>query len=183
LPVGVTINGSLPLDITAAGATATLAAINCATPSITVNSTTQAVNVNSAVNLNLNLTVGGNAFLNAARVNIAAGAKTTPVTASTTFNSPTEFWPTLTKSVGSSALGLNGLLNITSANVSVLNGVLNTTAVSGLISGLVVPVLNGLLSSLDSALIVPLTKTLGVKLGGADIAALGINCNGLRLAR
>lgn len=182
LPVGVTINGSLPLDITAAGATATLAAINCATPSITVNSTTQAVNVNSAVNLNLDLTVGGNALLNAARVNIAAGAKTTPVNSSTTFNSPAEFWPTLTKSVGSNALGLNGLLNITSANVSVVNGVLNTAAIGGLVSGLVVPVLNGLLSSLDNALIVPLTRTLGVKLGGADIAALGINCNGLRLA-
>lgn len=183
LPVGVSINGSLPLDITAAGATANLAAINCATPSITVNSTTQAVNLNSAINLALNVTLAGTPFLNAARVNIAAGVKTTPVNSVTTFNSPSEFWPTLTKSVGSSALGLNGLLNISSANVSVLNGLLNTAAVSGVVSTLVVPVLNTLLSSLDSALIVPLTRTLGVKLGGADIAALGINCNGLRLAR
>lgn len=183
LPVGVTINGSLPLDITAAGATANLAAVNCATPSITVNSTTQAVNLNAGANLNLDVTLAGNPLLNAARVNIAAGAKTTPVNSSTTFNSPGEFWPPVTKSVGSSALGLNGLLSISSANVSVLNGTLNTAAVSSLISGLVVPVLNGLLSSLDAALIEPLTKTLGVKLGGADIAALGIDCNGLRLAK
>jgi uncharacterized membrane protein len=183
LPVGVTINGSLPLDITAAGATATLAAVNCSTPGITVNSTTQAVNVNSAVNLNLDVTLAGTPLLNAARVNIAAGAKTTPVNSVTTFNSPSEFWPTLTKSVGLNNLGLNGLLNVTGANVSVLNGTLNTAAVSSLISGLVVPVLNGLLTSLDNALVVPLMKTLGVKLGGADIAALGINCNGLRLAR
>jgi uncharacterized membrane protein len=182
LPVGVSINGSLPLDITAAGATATLAAINCATPSITVNSTTQAVNLNTAINLALNVTLAGTPFLNAARVNIAAGVKTTPVNSVTTFNYPSEFWPTLSKSVGSNALGLNGLLNISSANVSVLNGLLNTAAVSGVISTLVVPVLNTLLSSLDSALIVPLTKTLGVKLGGADIAATGIDCNGMRLA-
>ena len=182
LPVGVTLNGSLPLDITAAGATATLSAVNCATPSLTVASTTQAVNVNSAVNLNLDVTLAGSPFLNAARVNIAAGAKTTPVNSSTTFISPAEFGPSNPKSVGSSALGLNGLLNISSANISVLNGLLNTAAVSNVISSLVVPVLNTLLSNLDSALIVPLTRTLGVKLGGADIAALGINCNGLRLA-
>ena len=53
---------------------------------------------------------------------------------------------------------------------------------SGLIQGLAVPVLNTLLTSLDNALIVPLTKVLGVRLGGADVAALGMACNGLRLA-
>lgn len=182
LPVGVSIDGSLPLDISAAGATANLAAINCATPGITVNSTTQAVNLNSAVNLALNVTLAGTQFLNAARVSIASGAKTTPVNSITTFNSPSEFGASNAKSVGSSNLGLNGLLNITSADVSVLHTTLNTTAVSDVVSTLVVPVLNTLLSDLDSALVLPLTKTLGVKLGGADIAALGMDCNAFRLA-
>jgi uncharacterized membrane protein len=182
MPLGVSLTGSLPIDITAAGATGTLSAINCATPSITVSSTTQAVNLNAAANLNLDVTLAGSPLLNAARVNIAAGVKTAAANYSSTFNSPSEFGPSHYKSVGSGALGLNGLLNVTSANVSVLNGTLNTAAVSSLISTLAVPVLNTLLGSLDTALVVPLTKLLGVKLGGADIAALGYTCNGLRLA-
>jgi uncharacterized membrane protein len=52
---------------------------------------------------------------------------------------------------------------------------------SGLIQGLAAPLLNTLLGSLDTALTLPL-QALGVKLGGADIAALGYTCNGLRLA-
>jgi uncharacterized membrane protein len=71
---------------------------------------------------------------------------------------------------------------VSSANVSVLNGTLNTAAVSSIVSTLVVPVLNSLLGSLDTALVVPLAKVLGVKFGGADIAALGYTCNNLRLA-
>ena len=41
---------------------------------------------------------------------------------------------------------------------------------------------NKLLSSLDNALILPLSQALDIKFGGADIAALGYKCNGLRLA-
>jgi hypothetical protein len=182
LPVGVTLNGSLPLDVTAAGATGTLSAVDCATPSITVASTTQAVNLNAAANLNLDVSLLGTPFLNAARVNIAAGAKTTPLNSSTTFTYPGEFGWSNAKSVGSNALGLNGLLNVSSANISVLNGTLNTAAVSSVISSLVVPVLNNLLSNLDTNLVLPLTRRFGVKFGGADIAALTYTCNGLRLA-
>ena len=176
LVLAVTVNGALPLDITAAGATASLSAINCATPSITVASTTQAVNLNTSVSLNVGVTA---VFvpIGLASLNLTAGAKTTPTNFSTTFVSPGEFGPSNAKSVGSSALGLNGVLNITNANLSVLNGALNLVAVGNLL----VPAVNTLLGSLDSALIVPLTKTLGVKLGGADIAALGYTCNGLRL--
>lgn len=173
----VAVNGALPLDITAAGARASLSAINCATPGITVASTTEAVTLNTAVSLNLGVKVLFLPTANLARLSIAAGAKTVPTNASTSFVSPTEFGPSAAKSVGSAALGLNGLLNITSANLTAL-GVVDLSAVAGL----VVPAVNTLLGSLDSALIVPLTKTLGVKLGGADIAALGVNCNGLRLA-
>jgi hypothetical protein len=183
MPIGVTLNGALPIDITAPGATGTLAAINCGgTPGITVDSVTQAVNLNTAANLNLNVTLAGTPILNAARVTIGAGAKTSPGSFSTSFLSPSEFGPSHAKSVGTSALGFNGLLNVTTANVSVLNSSLASGVTSGLIAGLAVPVLNSLLTSLDNALIVPLTKVLGVKLGGADIAALGMTCNGLRLA-
>ncbi len=174
--LSVTVNGALPLDVTAAGAKANLSAINCATPSITVASTTQAVNLNTAVALNLGVKVLFLPPANLARLNIAAGAKTTATNYSTTFNYPSEFGPSNAKSVGSSALGLNGLLNITSANLTAL-GVVDLSAVAGL----VVPAVNTLLGSLDSALIVPLTKALGVKFGGADIAALGMTCDGLRL--
>ncbi len=174
--LAVSVNGALPLDITAAGATATLSAINCATPSITVASTVQAVNVNTSVSLGLGVTV---LFLNLglAQLNIAAGAKTTPTNSNTTFNYPSEFGPSHAKTVGSSSLGLNGLLNISSANISLLGLGVNLTS----LANLVVPAINGILGSLDSALTLPL-QALGVKLGGADIAALGYSCNGLRLA-
>ena len=184
MPVGVSLNGAFPIDITAAGATGTLAAITCggASPGITVNTATQAVNLNTAASLNLNVTLAGNTLLNAARINLAAGAQTSPGNYVSTFLSPTEFSPNPPKSVGSAALGFNGLLSVTAADVSILNGSLLSGVTSGLIQGLAVPVLNNLLTLLDNALIVPLTKVLGVKLGGADVAALGMACNGLRLA-
>lgn len=183
MPIGVTLNGAFPIDVTAAGATGTLAAINCgATPGITVNTVTEAVTLNTAASLNLNVTLAGTNLLNAARINLAAGAKTSPGNHSSSFLSPSEFGPTHAKSVGSAALGFNGLLNVTTANVSILNSSLLSGVTSGLIQGLAVPVLNTLLTRLDNALIVPLTKVLGVKLGGADVAALGMACNGLRLA-
>ena len=174
--LGVTINGALPLDITAAGASATLSAVNCATPSITVASTVQAVNLNTSVSLNLGVTV---LFINLglAQLNLAAGVKTAATNYSTTFNYPSEFGPSHAKSVGSSSLGLNGLLNITSADISLLGLGVNLTS----LANLVVPAINGILSSLDAVLTLPL-QALGVKLGGADIAALGYACNGLRLA-
>ena len=110
LTLGVTLNGSLPLDITAAGATGTLSAVNCATPSITVASTVQAVNVNAAASLNLDVTLLGTKLLNAASVNIAAGVKTNASNASTTFTYPSQFGPSHAVTVGSSNLGLSGLL-------------------------------------------------------------------------
>lgn len=179
LGLGVTVRGELPIDITAAGATASLSAINCAAPSMTVASTTQAVNLNTGVSMD----IGIDALLasgNLAKLNIAAGAKTAPDTASTTFNHPGEFGPAQAKSVGSNTLGLRGLLNINNANVSLLPGATGVDV--GAVAGLAVPAINSALSTLDTNLIVPLTRVLGAKLAGADIAALAINCNGLRLA-
>lgn len=175
--VGVTVHGTLPIDLTAAGAEASLSAINCATPSITVASTTQAVNLNTALSLGIRATV---LFipLEVATLTLAAGVKTTPTSASTTFNSPSEFGPSNAKSVGSSALGLDGLLNFNGASISILNGIINL----GQIASVVVPAVNTLLGNLDNALVEPLMKVLGVKFGGADIAALAVNCSGLRLA-
>jgi uncharacterized membrane protein len=181
LPVGVTLNGSFPVDVTAASATGQLTAVNCATPGITVGYTTQAVNLNAAANLNLDVTLLNQPFLNAARISVASGGKTSPTSNSVSFNYPGEFVPAPAKSVGSSNLGLNGLLNVTSANVSVLNGTLNTPAVSSIVASLAVPVLNSLLGSLDSALVLPIMQSLGAKFGGADIAAISYTCNGLRL--
>jgi uncharacterized membrane protein len=183
LPIGipgllsVSVYGALPIDLTAAGATGTLSAINCATPSITVNSTTQAVNLNSAISLAVRATV---LFIpiDVAQLTLAAGAKTTPGNYSTTFNYPGEFGPSNAKSVGSSNLGLDGLLNFSNANISILNGIINL----GQIASIVVPAINGLLGGLDDALVAPLAEVLGLQFGGADIAALAVNCSGLRLA-
>ncbi|HEY4410999.1 MAG TPA: hypothetical protein VGO87_14055, partial [Acidimicrobiia bacterium] len=174
--LGVTINGALPIDLTAAGATGTLSAVNCATPGITVASTVQAVNLNTSVSLGLDLTA---LFLHLglAQLNLVAGAKTTPSSTSTSFTYPGDFGPSNAKSVGSSSLGLSGLLNISSANISLLGLGVSLTAVANL----VVPAINGILGSIDTALTGPL-QVLGVKLGGADIAALSHSCNGLRLA-
>lgn len=183
LPIGipgllnVSVYGSLPIDLTVAGATGTLSSINCATPSITVGSTTQAVNLNTDVSLSVRATV---LFipLEVAKLGLTGGAKTTPGNYSTTFNYPGEFGPSNAKSVGSSTLGLDGLLNFSNANISILNGVINL----GQIATLVIPAVNTLLGSLDDALVSPLAQVLGLKFGGADIAALAVNCSGLKLA-
>jgi uncharacterized membrane protein len=183
LPVGIPgllsvgVYGTLPIDLSVAGATGTLSNINCATPSITVASTTQGVNLNSAITLRVRATL---LFIpiDVATLTLNAGVKTTPANYTTTFNSPSEFGPSNAKSVGSSTLGLDGLLNFSGANISILNGIINL----GQIANLLVPAINTLLGGLDDILVAPLTQVLGVKLAGADIAALGINCSGLKLA-
>jgi hypothetical protein len=174
---GLGVYGNLPIDLTVAGATGTLTGINCATPSITVNTVTQAVNLNTDLSLNVRANV---LFIpvDVARLTLDGGAKTTPTNQNTTFNYPSEFWPTMTKSVGASNLGLDGLLDFTNADVQILNGIISL----GQIATTVIPAVNTLLGNLDNVLVKPLMKALGLKLGGADIAAFNVNCNGLRLA-
>lgn len=183
LPVGLpplvalSVYGTLPIDLSIAGATGTLSNINCAAPSITVASSTQGVNLNSAVTLRVRATV---LFIpvDVATLTLTAGVKTTPNNYTTTFNYPSEFGPSNAKSVGSSTLGLDGLLNFSGANISILNGIINL----GQIANVLVPAINTLLGGLDDILVAPLTQVLGVKLAGADIAALALNCSGLKLA-
>jgi uncharacterized membrane protein len=183
LPVGlpplvsVSVGGSLPISLNVAGATGTLSGINCATPSITVSTTTEPVNLETDLSLSVKAKVLF-IVLDVATITLQGGAKTTSAAYSTTFNSPSEFGPTNFKSVGSSTLGLDGLLNFSNADISILNGIISL----GQIATAIIPAINALLGGLDDVLVAPLTKVLGLQLGGADIAALAVNCNGLRLA-
>jgi uncharacterized membrane protein len=74
-----------------------------------------------------------------------------------------------TVSVGSTPLGLAGLTNLTTADVTVLNlglGSILTPLISPLLS-----TVNSALGSLDG-LVSPLLKQLGVQIGGADLSAI-----------
>jgi uncharacterized membrane protein len=183
LPVHVQLNGQFPLDLTVAGATGTLLDIDCdGTPGITVRPTTQAVNLNAAAHLDLDVSILGALALDLASVDISAGALATAPVTDQTFSYPSEFGPSNAKTAGSSTVGLDNLLTIGEANVTVL-GILNTAALKSLITSLVKPVLNTVLGGLDDALVAPIAKVLGLRFGGADIAALGMTCNGLRLVQ
>ncbi|MGH9158113.1 MAG: pilus assembly protein TadG-related protein [Acidimicrobiales bacterium] len=177
--ISLNLNASIPITLEAAGAKATLTAINCAAPqSITITPEPQPLTLNANVDLTFTGTVLGNPLGNVLRVRGTAGAKTTTTAPPQNFLYPSQFG--VPRPVGSGALGLAGLTAFTPTEVTLLN--LNLGPVLSGLTSVVLPVVNTVMSSLDSVLVNPLNDLLGLNLGGADITALAMYCNGVKLA-
>ncbi|HVT78915.1 MAG TPA: hypothetical protein VHD87_17875 [Acidimicrobiales bacterium] len=155
----VPLGGLLPvahvtLDYTTAQATGTLTSIVCgASPTMGVSGQAAAISVSgTATTLLGNMTISSSV------------ASTSPSTL--TFSYPTEFAPTVTKHLGASGAGVSlASVNVTGSGA---------TAALAPVLQLALPTV---LSTLDTALtpaIKPLLEGLGVSVGQADIAALGI---------
>src|SRR5690606_38170790 len=99
------------------------------------------------------------------------------------FDYPVEFMPPAGPGAMITApaapLGLADLLEIENSSVSVL-GIL-PLPLGGLVSSLNNTILNPLLSTLDPLITGPISNALGLQLGGADIGALNMTCNNVKL--
>jgi hypothetical protein len=171
------VTGSFPVEVHAAGATGTLKSIACPSKNIVVNVDPQAfsgsvksstLNVTTLLNLPLLDVIQTNSITAA----VDAPAQDVPFTYSTDFSPPNS----VSKHIGSQPLGLQ-TANIITGSTTNLNA-LNLIAIP-LNTG---QILNGVLSSLDtmvgdldSLVVSPILKTLGIDIGGADITALGMD--------
>src|SRR5205085_2920893 len=164
-------------NITAAGATGVLKDVRCSgSPGITVTVDP--------------LAFSGSAGTNGLRVSLIAGlvpvldVPTTTATPSINgpaqdivFNYPAEFSPpAASKHIGSQPIGLQSLTTITTGTPVLLGalplsltllGINTTTIVNALVS-----TLHTVLGDLDNNIVTPLTRALGVDIGGADVTAL-----------
>lgn len=128
--------------------------------------------ISSSANLTIDASVAGSPIgelFNASLLATGGG----PVSAAPqTFLYPSEFGSP--RRVGAAPLGLAGLLDFTASDVTVANLGLTTLA-----SRVVTPAfnaVNGLLGSVDSLVIGPLARALGLSLGGTDLTALSLDC-------
>jgi uncharacterized membrane protein len=176
--VSLDLNASIPISLSAAGASATLTNIACTTPqSITLTPTLNPLTVNANVDMTFTGTLLGNSLGNVLQVRASAGAKAQSTPAAQVFLNPSQF--NVPRTVSSGPIGLAGLTNLTTSNVTLLNANLGPV-LSVLGAAAVIPV-NAALGLLDSTLISPLNHLLGLAIGGADLTALGMRCNQLQL--
>jgi hypothetical protein len=178
--VSLDLNASIPIDLSAAGASATLTNIACTNPqSITLAPTLNPLTVNANVDMTFTGTLLGSSLGNVLRVRANAGAVAQSTPAPKVFLYPADF--NKPKTVSSSPLGLAGLTSLTSSSAVLLNA--NLGPVSSVLAAAAVIPVNTALGLLDSTLISQVNTLLGLSIGGADLTALSVKCNGLRLAQ
>lgn len=172
------ITGTLPIKVTAGSATGTLAEVNCApvkneVVSVDTNGSTAVIGDTNTANkfLSLNVNVlglfGG---LQVLGLNVNGSASVAGVNDRLlSFSYPSEWQPQTMnpKHVGGTTLNVQGTgLN---SSVSTLLGLtLNASAVTTALTG---P--GGVVTLLDTAVISPVLRALGIDVGGADVWAIG----------
>jgi len=183
---GTTVTGALPVQVTAAGATADLTSITCPNPNGGERVTVDLKPVSSSVSAPLTVTasvLGYPITYNATTA--GAGAVDAPP-AAVDFSYPSEFYPTAApKRVGASPLALGTMTTFTSTATLgtlpvipvLLQGTVNATLATAtpLVAPAVSLALPGVLNNLSTLVMKPLLDTLGVSIGAADVTALKAN--------
>ena len=186
-PLGTVAGGvlNLPIYVEAASADASLRSISCAAPvdNSTVGVHTDAAAVRARIGTinDINAaspTVSAATILNALLVRVT-GRADAPVAGSAsdlTFHGPFD-WDN-TQTVGSTTLGLGGLLK---SDLDLDLQLLGLPLGLGDVLGNVLGLLNPILSVVDNGLIDPLLSGLGVSLGGGDVTNFSLACDALKL--
>ena len=170
--VGARVTGSLPLDLTAAGATGTLHAIDCPDPNggITVRVATQAVSGSGSSTLRVSSVLPLVGLTGLLDVATAAAVGTTPNVSDVPFDYPSEFDPPAgSKQAGPAPVGLGGMTSLSQAASAVPLAAVPVpvpTVVDATFAAV-----KGVLDTVDSSYLTPLLDALGVRLGVADVWA------------
>jgi len=174
-PLGaLTATGDVPVTMTAAGATGTLTSVSCTSPQgIAVSVAAQPVA--TAVGTTLAISLAGLAVAN---VTVGpASANSASATNSVSFSYPTEFTPSANpKSTPAVPPGLTvtgGQVTVTILPGSAVALALSVAGITAsVISGLVVTLVNNVISAVSTEVLSPTFAALGLKLGQVDVAAL-----------
>lgn len=184
--VGTTVTGSLPVQVTAAGATADLTSITCPNPNGGERVTVDLKPVSSSVSAPLTVTASVLGYPITYDVTTTGVGAVDAPPAALDFSYPAEFYPTAApKRVGASPLGLGTMTTFTSTAtlgpLPVIPVLLQSTVNATLATAtpLVAPAVNlalpGVLNNLSTLVMKPLLDTLGVTIGAADVTALKAN--------
>lgn len=173
----VKVTGAFPVEVHAAGATGTLKSIACPSKDIVVTADPRAFS-GQAKSSTLRVTsLGLLHLLDVNQTNVISTAVDAPAQ-DLTFSYDTEFSPPndVSKHVGSQPLGLQtpNVITGTTANVNVL-GLATLGLNAGTVLNAVLAALDTMVGDLDSLVLTPLFKALGITIGGADVTALGRN--------
>lgn len=178
----VKVTGAFPVELHAAGATGTLKSIACPSRNIVVTADPSALSGTLKSSSLAVTTLGLLPLLTVDQSNVTAAvdgpAQDIPFTYSADFSPPN----TTSKHIGSQPLGLQALNTIsgTTTNVNTVN-LLTVGLTTGQILTAVLSALDAIVGNLDSLVITPLFKALGITIGGADVTALGVDTFGLGL--
>jgi uncharacterized membrane protein len=177
LTVGLSLlrlTGNLPVRLTLAGATGTLAAATCS--GITVAADPQAFAGSAQVTTLRVSTLGIVPILDVGVTSVTPSVD--GPAANLTFAYPAEFAPpAFSKHTGSQPIGLQSLTTYSTGTVTLLGSIPLGLTSAGIVSA-VVAALPALLGSVDSTVLTPLLTALGIDVGGADVTALkdALNC-------
>lgn len=168
--VGARLTGTLPFAMTAAGATGTLTAIACPSPtgSVRVAVDLKPFSASTSTTLAVTATVLGAPVTLFSLATTGGLAATDPTPENLDFAYPGEFSPTATgKRAGSSPLGLASLTTF-SATATALGLVPVPANLGAVVAGDV----NLVVGLLDDNVLAALHRTLGISIGAADVSAL-----------
>lgn len=169
---GATADLSLPVELELAGADAGLTGVVCRTP---IDAGTVTVAASSrAASARIDATVVDVPGVLAASAD--AEVAVAPSTATLTFTGPWQ--PDNVQRFGATAVGA-GLLDDLTIDVTVAGVPLPVGVVRDLIRGAVTPIL----ASLDVEVIDPLARTLGARIGEAEVGVFHLDCRPRRLVR
>lgn len=185
---GVTVSGDVPLAISLVGGTGTLTNIDCGLPGISVGLTPQPVTISGSANLDVraNLIILGNVPVAAAVISNTdlSTVAVTGTSSGASFTYPNEFLPTVgtgtMKPAPTNTLSLGGSLAFGAGHITLLNSLsLGSGVIATALNDLVLtPVLNAVNSTIIAA---QLDLLLGIDIGGADIGAIDMSCDGVKL--
>lgn len=173
----VKVTGLFPVDLHAAGATGTLKSVACPSKDIVVTADPKAF---SGALKSSRLRVTSLSLLhlmdvdqtNSISTAVDGPAQDLAFTYSTEFSPPND----VSKHVGSQPLGIKtpNVVTGTAVNVNLL-GLASLGLSAGTVLDAVIAALDTMVGDIDSLVLTPLFKALGITIGGADVTALGID--------
>lgn len=173
----VKVTGLFPVDLHAAGATGTLKSVACPSKDIVVTADPKAL---SGALKSSRLRVTSLSLLhlmdvdqtNSISTAVDGPAQDLAFTYSTEFSPPND----VSKHVGSQPLGIKtpNVVTGTAVNVNLL-GLASLGLSAGTVLDAVIAALDTMVGDIDSLVLTPLFKALGITIGGADVTALGID--------
>lgn len=188
-PISVSITGTPTIDLEMAQVNV-VQSIDCAARTLTLTSTPAVLDLRSAVDLNVTASFDGVPIPgDIAKLTFAAGAYNGGSPSTTTFTGvdPGIPLPTGTRyeqfnppaaALGTVPFGLSGLINFDDAQITFLDRGFELPALSNRVVNIVTKrALDPVMTRLDTDVLQPLTQFLGLRLGGADLTPLSLQCD------